>query len=274
MRQLKKIAFYFFAYFIFCLISSPIFWAILCSFKTLEEMMSVPLKIIPSTLTLSHYQAIWETTQIPLFFANSLIVATGASVLAVIVAAFAAYSLTRFPFPGIGAITRSVLFCYMLPPVLLSIPFFLMLNKTHLINTRLGLMFCHTALSLPFVMWLFWGFFRTIPKAIEEAARVDGAGRMRILFGIFFPLAIPGIIAGFIFSFIVSWSDYLFSSVIATNEPVNTLPIAIANLASRDFISWEVILPAIGIATIPVLLIMVVFQKYLIQGFSTPVVKG
>jgi ABC-type glycerol-3-phosphate transport system permease component len=274
MRQLKKGFFYFFTFLLFGLISFPIFWAILCSFKTFEEMMSVPLKIIPSTLTLSHYQAIWETTQIPLFFGNSLIVATGASVLTVIVAGFAAYSLTRFPFPGISTIARSILFCYMLPPVLLSIPFFLMLNTTHMLNTRLGLMFCHTALSLPFVMWLFWGFFRTIPTAIEEAARVDGAGRMQILFGIFFPLAMPGIIAGFIFSFIVSWSDYLFSSVIATNERINTLPIAIANLASRDFISWEVILPAMGVATMPVLFIMVVFQKYLIQGFSTPVVKG
>lgn len=272
--RIKEKLFYFMVFSVFFLICFPIFWAVLCSFKIHEEMFSVPLKIIPSALTIEHYEKLILSTQIPRFFFNSFIVATGTSFLTVFIASLAAYSLTRFPFPGIGLAARSILFCYMLPPVLLSIPFFLMLNKVHLLNSRLGLLYCHTSLALPFVIWLFWGFFRTIPIDIEEAARIDGSGRMRILVDIFFPLALPGIVAGFVFTFIVSWSDYLFSSIILTKESVQTLPVAIAMITAKDFITWEVILPAMGLATIPVLLITIVLQKYLLEGFSAPIVKG
>ena len=271
---LKRILFYLMIMSIFIIIAFPILWAILCSLKNYEEMFSVPLKIIPSTLTLSHYKKVLYSTPVPTFFLNSFLVAIGASFLTLLGASLAAYSLTRFPFPGRGTIAKLILFCYMLPPILLSIPYYLMLNVVGLLNNRIGLMFCHTALSLPFVTWLFWGFFRTIPVQIEEAARIDGAGRIKILIDIFFPLALPGIVAGFVFTFIVSWSDYLFSSVITTSESVQTLPIAIANIASKDFITWEVILPAMGIITIPVLIIVSILQKYLLEGFGAPVVKG
>ena len=124
------------------------------------------------------------------------------------------------------------------------------------------------------MIWLFWGFFRTIPLDIEEAARIDGSSRLRILVDIFFPLALPGIIAGAVFTFIVSWSDYLFASVIATKEATKTLPVGIALIASRDFLRWELILSATGVIIIPVLIIMIFVQKYLLEGFSAPVVKG
>ena len=127
-RQLKKILFYIMLVSIFCLICFPIFWAVLCSFKTHEEMFSVPLKILPSALTIEHYKKLWISTQIPIFFFNSFLVATGTSILTVLIASLAAYSLTRFPFPGISIAARSILFCYMLPPVLLSIPFFLIIK--------------------------------------------------------------------------------------------------------------------------------------------------
>ena len=270
----RKVLFYSVVFAIFVLISFPIFWAILCSLKTHQEMFTVPLKIIPSTLTIVHYKKVWLSTQVPRFFLNSLIVATGSSLLTVFIASLAAYSLTRFPFPGIGVAARSVLFCYMLPPVLLIVPFFIMLHRVHMLNTRIGLMFCHSGLTLPFTIWLFWGFFRTISLDIEEAAKIDGASRMRILADIFFPLAIPGVIAGLMYSFIVSWSDYLISSVVMTSEETKTMPAAINALASRDWISWEVVLPAMGLATLPVLIMVIVLQKYLVEGFSAPVVKG
>jgi len=273
-HALKSILFHLMIFSILGLICFPIFWAIFSSFKIKEDIFTVPLKILPSAFTLDHYKALWSTTEVPHYFINSFLVAIGTSLLTVVVASLAAYSLTRFPFPGIGVVARSVLFSYMLPPVLLSIPFFIMLNKGHLLNTRIGLLFCHTALSLPFVIWLFWGFFRTIPLDVEEAAKIDGSGRMRILIDIFFPLALPGIIAGSVFTFIVSWSDYLFASVIATKDAAKTLPVGIALIASRDFLRWELILSATGLIIVPVLIIMVFVQKYLLEGFSAPVVKG
>jgi multiple sugar transport system permease protein len=272
--SMKKLLFYFVIFSVFALITFPVFWGILCSFKTFQEIFSVPIKFIPSKLTLLHYENAWFRSNIPIYFVNSLLVAVGTGVVTVCVASLAAYSLTRFPFPGINVIARAVLFCYLLPPVLLSIPFFVMLNWTHLLNSRIGLVFGHTALSLPFVIWLFWGFFRTIPLVVEEAAKIDGASRMRILSDIFLPLALPGIVAGFIFSFIVSWSDFLISSVIVTAEKYKTIPLGVNALVAVSHTSWELILPALGIATLPILIVMIALQKYLLEGFSAPIIKG
>lgn len=273
-RIVKMSLFYGIVFGLFGAICFPIFWVILSSFKLHEEIFTVPIQIIPSTLTLIHYQKIFNAIEITTYLKNSLIVASGTSLIAVAVGSLAAYSLTRFPFKGIKTIAQSILFSYMLPSILLSIPFYIMLSSAGLINSKLGLMFCHIGLVLPFVIWLFWGFFRTIPIEIEEAAKIDGAGRIAVLKDVFFPLALPGIVAGGVFSFIVSWSDYLFSSVIATKETAKTLPVGIAMLAMRDWISWEMLLPAMSIIVLPVLIIMIFVQRTLLEGFSAPVVKG
>jgi multiple sugar transport system permease protein len=251
-------------------VSFPILWALLSSFKTKEEMFAVPLRVVPRTVTVGHYVALWSTTEIPRLFANSFLVALGTALVTVVVAALGAYSLTRFPFPGRAHIARGILVCYMLPPILLTIPLFVLFRHLGLVNTRLGLIFAHVASVLPFVIWLLWGFFRTIPLEIEEAARIDGAGRLRVLLAVFIPLALPGLVAAVTFTFIVSWADYLFSSVMVTKEEVMTLPVGIAFMSARDYLRWDTILASIGVITLPVIAVVTVFQRYLLRGFSAP----
>jgi multiple sugar transport system permease protein len=251
-------------------VSFPILWALLSSFKTKQEMFAVPLRPIPSALTLSHYAGLWSTTEIPRLFANSFVVALGTAAVTVVVAALGAYSLTRFPFPGRAHIARGILVCYMLPPILLTIPLFVLFKHLGIVNTRVGLVFAHVASVLPFVIWLLWGFFRTIPPEIEEAAKIDGAGRLRVLLTVFVPLALPGLAAAVTFSFIVSWADYLFSSVMVTKEEVMTLPVGIAFMSARDYLRWDTILASMGVITIPVIAVVLFFQRYLLHGFSAP----
>jgi multiple sugar transport system permease protein len=251
-------------------VTFPILWALLSSFKTKEEMFAVPLQVIPSAVTLRHYVALWSTTAIPRLFVNSFVVALGTAIVTVVAAALGAYSLTRFPFPGRAHIARGILVCYMLPPILLTIPLFVLFRQLGIVNTRLGLVFAHVASVLPFVIWLLWGFFRTIPLEIEEAARIDGAGRLRILLAVFVPLALPGLVAAATFAFIVSWADYLFSSVMVTKEEVMTLPVGIAFMSARDYLRWDTILASMGVITIPVIGVVILFQRYLLHGFSAP----
>jgi len=248
----------------------PIFWALVSSLKTKAEMFTFPVTIVPTTLTFEHYRVLWSTTQIPRFFVNSLIVACLTAAMTAVVACLGAYSLTRFPFPGRTAIARGILVCYMLPSILLSIPLFLVFRNLGIINTRFGLALAHCSSVLPFVIWLLWGFFRTIPLEIEEAAKIDGAGRLRVLVAVFIPLALPGIVAALTFTFIVSWAEYLFASVMVTKEAVMTLPVAIVFMSARDYLRWEVILSATGVITLPVIAMVILFQRFLLQGFSAP----
>jgi multiple sugar transport system permease protein len=210
---------------------------------------------------------------VPLYLLNSLIVAVGATVVTVFVSTLASYSLSRFPFKGKVLIARGVLFGYMLPGILLVLPYFLMFNRLELINTRWGLVLAHAAMSLPFSIWLLWTFFQTIPRDIEDASKVDGAGRLRVLVSIFVPLATPGIVASGIITFIFSWNDYLFASVIASANRVQTLPLGIALMASRDYLRWEVMLASSGIIIFTVFVLLAAFQKYLLEGFSAAFTK-
>jgi len=255
------------------LVAFPVLWTLFSSFKPRPDLFSVPIKIWPSGFTLDNYIVTWETTDVPLYLRNSLIVALGATTITVFVSSLASYSLSRFPFKGTTLIARGVLFGYMLPGILLSVPYFLMFNRLQLINTLWGLMLAHAAMSLPFSIWLLWTFFQTIPRDIEDASKIDGAGRIRVLGSIFLPLAAPGIVASGIITFIFSWNDYLFASVIASANRVQTLSLGVAMMASRDYLRWEVMLASCGLIIFTVFILLAIFQKYLLEGFSAAFVK-
>lgn len=254
-------------------VAFPVLWTLFSSFKPRTDLFSLPIKIWPSGFTLENYIVTWNTTDVPLFFRNSLIVSLGATLLTVVVSSLAAYSLSRFPFRGRGVVAQGVLFGYMLPPILLSVPYFLLFNRLKMINTLGGLMLANAASALPFAIWLLWTFFQTIPQDIEDAGKIDGAGRLRILVNIFLPLAKPGILASGIITFIFSWNDYLYASVIASANRVQTLSLGIAMMAARDYLRWEVMLASCGLIIVAVFILLVLFQKYLMEGFSAAFLK-
>ena len=152
------------------------------------------------------------------YFLNSLIVATLATAGSVVAAVLAGFGVTRFDFPGRKLIASSVLFTYMFPPILLSIPLFVMLKNAGLVNSLFGLALAHVSFTLPLAMWLAIIFFEAIPIDLDEAAMIDGAGRLRTLWAVILPIAIPGVVAICVFSFILSWNDYLFALVLIVDE--------------------------------------------------------
>ena len=272
-RLLGRILLYLAVMIVIFVASFPILWTVFCSFKPKPDLFSVPLKLWPSRFTIDNYIVTWETTDVPLYLRNSVVVALGATTITVFMASLASYSLSRFPFKGRNLVARGVLLGYMLPTILLSVPYFIMFSRLGLTNTFWGLMLAHASGSLPFAIWLLWTFFQTIPQEIEDAAKIDGAGRIRVLSSIFLPLAAPGIAASGTLTFISSWNNYLFSSVIATANRVQTLPLAIALMTSRDFLRWEVILASSGMMIFMVFILLALFQRQLLKGFSAAYLK-
>jgi len=272
-RQAGRTLLYLTALIVVFVTSFPILWTLFCTFKSKPDLFKLPVEVWPERFTFDNYVVTWQTTPITLYLRNSLLVAVGATIITVLIAALAAYSLSRFPFRGKEKVAQGVLLGYMLPPILLTVPYFVMFNRLGFTNTFWGLMLAHASGSLPFAIWLLWTFFQTIPQDIEDAAKIDGAGRLRVLSSVFLPLAAPGIAASGTLTFISSWNNYLYSSVIASANKVQTLPLAIALMTARDYLRWEVMLAFTGVMIFVVFVLLAGFQRQLLRGFSAAYLK-
>ncbi len=190
------------------------------------------------------------------------------------IATAGAYSLTRFKFYGREKIASLILFTYMFAPIMIVIPFYVLIKKIGIANTHLALIMAYTAFCLPFSLWLLRAFFQSIPMVLEEAALTDGAGRIRAVIHVIFPLALPGIIATGIFTFILAWNDYIFVRILITSDELKTLSVGIADLYNATVIDWGMIMAGGMLITIPVLIFFIFIQRYLIAGWGAGAMKG
>jgi ABC-type glycerol-3-phosphate transport system permease component len=191
-----------------------------------------------------------------------------------VVSAAGAYSLTRYRYLGREKIAGLILCTYMFAPIMVVIPFFILVKKAGIENTHFALVLAFTSFCLPFTLWLMRAFFATIPLELEEAALVDGAGRVRALVYVVLPLALPGIIATSIFTFILAWNDYIFTRILITSDELKTLPVGVQDLFHSALIDWGLIMAAGMMITIPALLFFLSVQRYLIRGWGAGGVKG
>jgi ABC-type glycerol-3-phosphate transport system permease component len=189
-------------------------------------------------------------------------------------AVLAGYGITRFDFPGRKLLASSVLFVYMFPPILLSIPLFVMLKSVGVIDSLSGLALAHISFTLPLAMWLAIIFFEAIPLELDEAAMIDGAGRLRALWLVILPVALPGIVALAVFAFIMSWNDYLFALILIVNEQKKTLPVGVAGFVEATSVEWGLLMAGGVLITLPVLIGFAVVQRWLIHGLAAGAVKG
>jgi ABC-type glycerol-3-phosphate transport system permease component len=201
-------------------------------------------------------------------------VSTLTVVFTMAIATAGAYSLTRFRFYGREKIASLILFTYMFAPIMIIIPFYVLIKKIGIANTHLALIMAYTAFCLPFSLWLLRTFFQSIPLVLEEAALVDGATRLRAVVHVILPLALPGIIATAIFTFILAWNDYIFVRILITSDNLKTLSVGIADLYNATVIDWGMIMSGGMLITIPVLVCFIFIQRYLIAGWGTGAVKG
>ncbi len=252
----------------------PFFWMVSTSFKPLKEIFVYPPYLLPKDFTLANFDRLFEQTRFLIYFKNSLFVSTSAVLLTMAIASAGAYSLTRFKFYGREKIASLILFTYMFAPIMIVIPFYVLIKKIGIANTHLALIMAYTAFCLPFSLWLLRTFFQSIPLVLEEAALVDGATRFRAVFHVILPLALPGIIATAIFTFILAWNDYIFVRILITSDHLKTLSVGIADLYNATVIDWGMIMSGGMLITIPVLVFFIFIQRYLIAGWGTGAVKG
>ena len=244
-------------------VAFPYFWMILCSFSSNSDLFSS--RIIPSEFTISHYQDLFTRTPFINQFKNSVIVAVLATFICLAVSTLAGYSLSRFRHRW--NFERFMLIIYTIPPVLMVIPILLIFNRLHLTNTYLGLALGHSTFMLPFAALILAAYFNNIPPTLDEAAMVDGTGRVGALIRVVLPLSMPGIAATGVIIFANSWNDYLFAFILMATKQMQTLPVGVAEMADGQTLQWGMILAAAVMITAPMLFFFLFVQRKLLAGF-------
>jgi multiple sugar transport system permease protein len=256
------------------LTAAPLAWMVLTAFKPPAEIFVSPPTIVPRAFTVENVIRLFEQTRFAVYLLNSALVAAGTVALTLAVAIPGAYGLTRFRWRGREAISMSVLFTYMFAPIMVIIPFYVLMRALELTNTRLGLMLAYTAFCLPFALWLLRTFFQSIPLDLEEAALTDGASRLEAVRYVLLPLALPGLIATGTFTFILAWNDYIFARVLLSADELKTLPVGIADLYNASVVDWGMIMSAGTLVLVPVFVVFLFIQKYLVAGWGSGGIKG
>jgi multiple sugar transport system permease protein len=248
----------------------PILWIIRLSFTTKFIAYKIPPVWFFEPI-LDNYRSLFVDYGFSRFFFNSIVVATASTAIAIPIALLAAYSFNRF-ITGGRKLQFSILGLQMLPPIVLSLPIFVLMKTVNMLNTRSALILSYLSFNLPFLIWLLMGFLEGIPKELEEAAMIDGASRLQAVIRIVFPLATPGVMASGVLSFILCWNEFLFALML-TAEKTSTVPIALAAMQTERGVMLGTLAAAMCFAIIPMLVLSIAIQKYLVRGLTFGALK-
>ena len=251
----------------------PLVWVLLSSVKASGELSSNPTAFLPKEFTLVNYKNVIDNLGFTVNIGNSLIIALITTLIAITVSSMAAYGIVRF-FPKFGNIMSRVLVTtYMFPPILLAIPYSLVMAKLGLTNTRVGLIIVYLSFSVPYAVWMLVGFFKTVPIGIEEAARVDGANKLVTFVRIVLPLVAPGIVATAIYTFINAWNEFLYSLILINSTNLMTVSVALKSLQGAEILDWGSMMAASTIVVIPSVIFFTFIQRYIAGGMTEGSVK-
>lgn len=255
----------------------PVYVMVISGLKPLKDVQS-DFTWWPSTLTIQPYIDIWNTIPLASYFVNSVIVASVATLLSLVIAIFASYAISRYKFRGRNLFSGTVLATQMLPGVLFLLPLFLIFVNINtnfgiqLVGTRTGLIITYLTFSLPFSIWMLAGYFDGIPRELDEAAKVDGCGPMRALIQVILPAARPGLVAVAIYSFMTSWGEVLFASVMTTDAN-RTLAVGLQLYSTQTNVYWNQIMAASVVVSIPIVVGFLLLQRNFVAGLTAGAVK-
>jgi ABC-type glycerol-3-phosphate transport system permease component len=252
----------------------PFLWMALSSIKTLRELYTVPPVWFPEIPTFANYMKVLFDSNIPRYFLNSTIISLGSTAIALALAIFASYGFARFRFRGKAGFQAFILVGQLLPTAAIIVPLFITLRYFGLVNSYLGLILIYTIITLPLSVWMLTSYFRAIPVELEEAAIIDGASRLGILFRITLPLSLPGLVAIIVYAFVTTWNEFIFALVFAQDYRVKTLPIGIAEFSTEFNTDWGAVMAASLIMTLPVAILFLAMQKLFVGGLTAGAVKG
>ncbi|OBX07832.1 carbohydrate ABC transporter permease [Gallibacterium genomosp. 3] len=251
----------------------PLVWIIISSIKGKGELTGDPTSFWPKVFTLDYYRHVIYDLNFIINIKNSLVIALSTTLIATVISAMAAYGIVRF-FPKLGRIMSKVLITtYIFPPILLAIPYSIVMAKVGLTNTTLGLVIVYLSFSVPYAVWLLVGFFQTVPIEIEEAAKIDGANKFTVFFKIVLPLVAPGIVATAIYTFINAWNEFLYALILVNDTSKMTVAVALRSLNGAEILDWGDMMAASVLVVLPSVLFFCFIQNKIAGGLSEGSVK-
>ena len=272
-KQYRKWMLLFLGLAIVLIVDFPILTVALNSFRTTESIISSH-SIVPSNLTLANYLYINTRTSFWTFLVNSGIVALSSTLLGTVLASLAGFAMSRFRARILGPYNQGLLIVQMFPLILAIIPLFIFFRSLNMANNFVPVILVYTVTQLPFATWMLRSYFDSIPRELDEAAKVDGCSPLRIFLQIILPLAVPGIVAVAIFSFLFSYNEFFISSVFLRDDSRMTMPVGIQSFMQQYSTDWGSLMASATLAMVPTLILFLFIQKYMMSGATAGAVKG
>ena len=267
-RLLKDIGYFVLVALIIIPFLFPFFWMVLSSFKHQTDITRIP-PVWTFEPTLMHYREVFAQHQFSKYIWNSMIIALGSTIFSLVLGLPAAYSIARF---NQSKMALTILVARIVPGITFLIPWFIIFSKLRMVDTYTSLILAHMLVGLPFIIWVMT-LFEGLPRELEEAAVIDGASRQMAFFKVLLPLTGPGVLTSSILAFVFSWNNFMFG-VVLTGSRTKTLPIAVFNFMAYSEINWGGLMAAAVVITLPVIVIALFTQKYIIQGLTAGAVKS
>lgn len=252
----------------------PVFWMFITSLKPMSELFTYPPELIPNNPSFDAYVENFLKNQVMLkYIGNSAIIATGTMILTLLLAAPCAYALARQNIKGKSIILLILLAVQMLPNIMLAMPLFIFFSKVNLINNFFALFIANTTHALPFAILVLRPFFLSLPSGLEEAAQLDGCNKFSAFWRIILPLVKPGLMTVGVFCFLWGWGDFLFALTLTTDESIRPLTLGLYKFIGEYGTEWNKLMAVASIAAIPIILIFVTLQKYIVGGITSGAMK-
>lgn len=252
----------------------PVYWLFISALQSPRSIIQIPPKLFPNDFSLEFLSNVFSQFGIGKFLLNSVLLSVLSTFLTLSIACLAAFSYTCYKYKAKETFSKMVLFVHMFPQILIIIPIYLLMSRLHLINKWLGLIICYIAFEMPICVWTMQSYFETIPRDLIDAAEIDGLKRIQTLTKIFLPVALPGLAASGIMTFIGIWNNFLLANTLLIDESKKTLPVIVADFASRDSMLQGDILAASLIVCVPSFFFALFAQKYLVGGLTNGAVKA
>jgi len=262
---------------------APILWLFISTIQTQASLLRVPAQLIPEAVNFQNYIDIFRPAafgesagQSTFFLAlrNSIIVSLGTTVIASVFGSLAAYAFARLNVPHRRSLLLIVLGSQLLPAISLIIPLFRMFKTANMLDSLAALILAYSTFSMPFVVWIMAGYFQSVPAELEEAARIDGASRFQAFVRIAVPLAAPGIGATAIFTLLNAWDEFFFALIFTSTYASKTLPVALAEFIGRHSVNWGLLVTGGFIASLPPIVLSLLFYRYIVSGVFAGGLKG
>lgn len=253
----------------------PIIYMLSTSLKSISEILTAPkATLFPEQVTLEGYRNVMNKYPFFTYVKNSVYVVSVSTLVAVAFSTLAGYGFSRFRFAGRGMLLMFILITQMFPSVMLYVPYYKLLATWGLSNSHTGLILVYIANVIPFCTWMMYGFFNSISRELDEAAMIDGCGRLHTFFRIVMPLTLPGLISTTIYAFIQGWNEYMFAMIFTNSDTLRTLPVAIGQMSKSYSVYWNDLMAASTLSSLPLLVLFLFLQKYFISNMTGGAVKG